>query len=210
MMGVMAGRDRRPDPEVEILFEGDADRIVDVPILGDGWGDDAETVGSGPHVVGRDRLGDVVASVNETVAEMREQQLEAQQSGATTRTTIFPERTAQVVQATKVPLGDVLALLAQGLQGPGLSLTPEVADIEHGIAVVRGRLRMRVVPLPRTVELRVYPTASANLTVLELLPLRRWMPQTRRYLAAGVPAITALTNRLETAAANAKRHSDET
>ena len=197
--------ERTPRPEVEVLFEGDADQVVDVPILGDAWRDD-DAVGDPSHVVGSDRLGHVVSIVSDTVETIREQRREEQMAAGTTGTTMFPERQAQVIQATKVPLGDVLALLAQGLTTPGLDLDDTIPTADDGIAVFPGRLRMKILPLPRVVELRVYPTASSNLTVLELQPRRKWWPQMRRYLSAGVPRITELTDRIERAAAAGQRH----
>ena len=198
--------DRAPRPEVEVLFEGDADQVVDVPILGDAWQPE-DAVGDPSHVVGSDRLGHVVSIVSDTVETIREQRREEQMAAGGTSTTMFPERQAQVIQATQVPLADVLALLAQGLTTPGLDLDDTVPTANDGIAVFPGKLRMKVLPLPREVELRVYPTASSNLTVLELQPRRKWMPQTRRYLSAGVPRITELTDRIERAAASGARHS---
>ena len=198
--------DRAPRPEVEVLFEGDADQVVDVPILGDAWQPE-DAVGDPSHVVGSDRLGQVVSIVSDTVETIREQRREEQMAAGGTSTTMFPERQAQVIQATQVPLADVLALLAQGLTTPGLDLDDTVPTANDGIAVFPGKLRMKILPLPREVELRVYPTASSNLTVLELQPRRKWMPQTRRYLSAGVPRITELTDRIERAAASGARHS---
>ncbi|MEM7287090.1 MAG: hypothetical protein AAF480_12120 [Actinomycetota bacterium] len=192
-------------PEVEVLFEGDADHVVDVPILGDAWHAE-ETTGDPSHVVGTDRLGHVVSVVSDTVEAIREQRREEQMAAGGTSTTMFPERQAQVIQATKVPFVDVIALLAQGLTAPGLALDDTVPRADEGIAIFPGRLRMKILPLPRVVELRVYPTASSNLTVLELQPRRKWMPQTRRYLSAGVPRITELTDRIERAAASGARH----
>ena len=197
--------ERPPRPEVEVLFEGDADQIVDVPILGDAWKQESDEP-EPSHVVGNDRLGHVVSVVSDTVEAMREQRREEQMAAGGTSTTMFPERQAQVIQATQVPLADVLALLAQGLTTPGLELDDTVPRTDDGIAVFPGRLRMKILPLPRSVELRVYPTASSNLTVLELQPERKWMPQTRRYLSAGVPRITELTDRIERAAASGPRH----
>lgn len=194
------------EPEVEFLFEGDADAIVDVPILGDGWADEQQDDASS-HVVGSDRLAQVVTVVSDTVDQIREQRREEQMSAGTGGgATLFPERQAHVIQATQISFPDVLALLAQGLATPRLRLDSTTPTADEGIAVFTGHLRMRVVPVPRRIELRVYPTQSSNLTVLELQPQRTWMPRTRRYLRTGIPAITDLTDRIERAAGTSRRH----
>lgn len=199
------------DPEViEILFEGDANqRPRDF-----GWSNDPDSELE-PHptrVVGNDRLAALVFAVSDNVAELRAQQRAETSGGGATGSamaTVFPEKTAQVVQATQTPLDLVLALLAGGVVDESSkrltlddAVTPTIAD---GVASFAGRLRLRRPPGRRLVDLRVYPTASHNLTVLELLPKRPWMAQTDRYLAAGVPAITELTDAIEAAAAAATR-----
>ncbi len=157
--------------------------------------------------MGSDRLAQVVTIVSDTVDQIREQRREEQMAAGTGGSaTLFPERQAHVIQATQVPFPDVLALLAQGLATPRLRLDGTTPVADDGIAVFTGRLRMRIVPVRRRIELRVYPTQSSNLTVLELQPLRTWMPQTRRYLGTGVPTITDLTDRLERAAGSSRRH----
>ena len=194
------------DAEVELVFEGDADAVVDVPIVGRAWLDDHPDHGEATsQVVGADRLAQVVTVVADTVEQVREQRRTERMAAGSGGTTLFPERQARVIQATQVRFADVLAVLAQGVATPGLRLDSTVPTAQHGIAVFTGRLRMRSGPVARRVELRVYPTQSSNLTVLELQPQRTWMPQTRRYLRAGVPAITDLTDRIERAAAAGER-----
>lgn len=191
-------------PEVELVFEADFGpvpddaEIVAVPITGPDGEQLPEWSG---HLVGHDRLADVVEGVSATLEQMRDHRREARarNTGAARETSLLPERVAQVVQGTQVDLGSVLALLASGLATPALELDESPPDTERGMAVYEGRLRMPG-PLPRRrVVLRVYPTASANLTVLELLPRHPWVRQTRTYLRAGVPAITDLTDRIEAA-----------
>ena len=48
----------------------------------------------------------------------------------------------------------------------------------------------------RRATLRAYPSPSANLTVLELIPVRPRLLPTRAFIRAGVPAIATLGNRL--------------
>jgi hypothetical protein len=193
--------------EVQIVFEGDAD--VRAPDLGRPDSGDGD-VHSGPgttHVVGNDRLATLVTTVGHSVTELREQRLNDAMAGLSggVLSTVLPERVAQIIQATQTPLDLVLALLADGIADAshGLALRLERTTepiIEAGVATYRGRLRMNRPPTRRPVELRIYPTASGNLTVVELLPRRRWMPQTKRYLTAGVPAVSELTDTLEAAA----------
>ncbi|MGI9621647.1 MAG: hypothetical protein ACR2PK_02325 [Acidimicrobiales bacterium] len=211
----MSGSEEEPERKVEIVFEGADDGPVDVPIArpadeprpGPDTGststrnplDSGEEAPASGHVVGKDRLGNVVGAVNDTVEQLRQQRREAQLvgSGGPSRTTLFPERTAQVIQATQVDIAIVLQLISDGIVSGALELDAAVGVPRDGVAVFTGRLRMPTSRLNRRIELRIYPTASTNLTVLELLPRRRWMPQTERYLKAGVPVITDLTDRIE-------------
>ena len=48
----------------------------------------------------------------------------------------------------------------------------------------------------RRATLRAYPSPSSNLTVLQLIPARRRLFQTRAFVRAGVPAIATLSARL--------------
>ncbi len=196
-----------PDSEpIEILFEGDATANRDF-----GWstGDGDEPTPT--RVVGNDRLAALVFAVSDNVAELRSQQRAESHAGASggAIASVFPEKTAQVVQATQTPLDLVLALLADGVASDASRrLTLDQATdpvIAEGVATFPGRLRLKQSPLRRSVDLRIYPTASHNLTVLELLPRRRWVPQTDRYMAVGVPAITELTDAIEAAAAAVTR-----
>ncbi len=186
-----------PDPRrVEILHEGDADEPVRVPIADQGAGPPPPG-----HVVGRDPLGsaiDAVASIADPAAPGRvpPQQRPPQP--------FFWRRAAQVVQATRVPFETVSSLLGERVaEADGLRLGARVGR-GAGEVVFAGRLGGRRGRGGRRVRLRIYPTPSANLTILELLPERRWMPQTDRYLRRGVPAVSDLTDRIEAAAAGGR------
>lgn len=187
-------------PHVEIVYEGDASG--DRPSfagLGEA-GDDPPGASTG-HVVGTDRLGALIGAVSDTVDDIRDQRPEAgTDMGALSA--VLPERVAQVIQATQVPVDVVVALLTDTAIGRtgALRLDPTPPRITGGVATFTGRLRLQRPPGRRHVDLRVYPTTSANLTILELLPRRRWMPQTERYLRSGVPAVSELTDRIEAAA----------
>ncbi len=191
--------------EVQIVFEGDADAY-----RGEAGVDDPDALVRPTHVVGNDHLASLVTAVGDSVAELREQRRADAMAGLSggVLSTVLPERVAQIIQATQVPLDLVLALMADGIAGPdhgrALRLDSTIEPVvESGVATYRGRLTMTRPPTRRPVDLRIYPTASANLTVLELLPRRRWMPQTERYLSAGVPAVSELTDAIEAAAAAA-------
>lgn len=199
----MAGKADGEPPEIQIVFEGDSDAPPTAA---------ASDIEAAPppsfHAVGSDPLGAVAASVADTVAEIRRHREEVrateQATNQAARHDLAMERLAQVVQATSVPLEAVLLLLRTSVpRAEHLELTDREPDVRDGVAVFNARLKQRRPPMARRVELRVYPTTSGNLTVLELLPTRAWWGQTRRYLEAGVPAITDLTDRLEAAAAEA-------
>ena len=155
------------------------------------------------HTAGRDPIGDAIGSVAESVEQHRAQraQAAAQYRGSSALANLISQRVAQVVQATKVEFPEVLELIQTEVRTATqlriLDHTPGSADKPD---IFDGYLRLRRPPTRRRIELRVYPSASGNLTVLELLPRRGWMPQTKRYLQAGVPAITDLTDRIEAAA----------
>ena len=155
------------------------------------------------HDVGGDRLGAALGTVADSVAQARDRKAEAAvlaMAGPGSRfADLLPDRTAQVVQATPLGTSDVITMLeAGGSVSPTLTgLTKRAGSASERVAVFDGVLHLSRPSTRRRVELRIYPTASGNLTVLELLPRRVWMPQTKRYLAAGVPAITELTDDLE-------------
>lgn len=84
---------------------------------------------------------------------------------------------------------------------PGLRV--DVDSLEVGVhgsswdaTVTWGRLRRRT----RPATLRAYPSRSANLTVLELVPTRSRLIHTRAFVRAGVPAIATLCSRINRAA----------
>lgn len=113
-------------------------------------------------------------------------------------------RTAHVVQATRVGVDVVVAMLTAALGAdvagnPGALRLEGSTTRENGDTEFVGRLRMSRHTW-RRVRILAYSTPSENLTVLEMLPARSWVRQTRRYLRAGVPAMTALTDELEAAA----------
>ena len=186
-------------PRVEIVYEGDTDgeRATFAGLSDAGGEPPADHAG---HVVGTDRLGALVGAVSDTVDDIRDQRPDGADTSALSA--VLPERVAQVIQATQVPVDVVVALLTDTAIGRtgALRLDPAPPRITGGVATFHGRLRLQRPPGRRHVDLRVYPTTSANLTVLELLPRRRWMPQTERYLRAGVPAVSELTDRIEAAA----------
>lgn len=198
-----------PDPpEVELLFEGDVDEPARVPVVRrDPEASPTLRGSSAPeaaepsfHTVGADPLGAIAETLSDTLEELRQQRAATRTSdagGTTPRHDDVVDGVAQVVQATSIPLERVLAYLASVDEVAGLRLSAPHPTVLEGMAVYSGVLRLQRPPTRRRIELRVYPTSSGNLTVLELLPQRNWMPQTKRYLQAGVPAITALTDRIE-------------
>lgn len=161
---------------------------------------DDETVARPGHIVGHDRLADVVTTFGSTLESLRASQGRAPRHNLPTGSGTNQKRIAQVVQATPIDAGRVVELIrADAACVPLLVLDTGQPAVGRGDVVFPGRLRMPG-GTRRRVDLRIYPTASGNLTVLELLPRRSWMPQTRRYLRAGVPAITALSDAIEAAA----------
>ncbi|MFN3218001.1 MAG: hypothetical protein ACE367_16015 [Acidimicrobiales bacterium] len=187
--------DRRP---------GDTGGLVDDDLAHDfgigGLGPDPHSTAAG-HVVGHDRLADVVATFGSTLESIRASQGRAPRHNLPTGSGTNQKRIAQVVQATPIDATRVVELIrSNAARIPLLALDADDPAVGRGDVVFPGRLRMPG-GTRRRVELRVYPTTSGNLTVLELLPRRSWMPQTRRYLRAGVPAITALSDAIEEAAA---------
>lgn len=205
--GAVAGSDDPEPPEIDMVFEGDVTEPVHVPIAavpGDPGAPDTDVKAPEPefHTVGRDPLGQVAGAMSDTVAHLRAQRLESRAAaigtGRGSNHDHAIERMAQVVQATPVDIDVVLGLLTDGTvrSATNLRLTGE-PGVRNGVVLFDGYLRLRRPPTRRRIELRVYPTASGNLTVLELLPRRDWMPQTKRYLRSGVPAITDLTDRIE-------------
>lgn len=111
----------------------------------------------------------------------------------------WPDRHAQVVQATKVEPGRVGQHVSDrvGLVHNQLRID-STARTARGQFEADGQLYLGLARW-REVTLRIYPTPSANLTVIEMLPRRAWMPQTARYLAAGVPAVAELIRQIEAA-----------
>ena len=191
----MADEDDVEAAHVEIVFERD---------LSDRFGGSADT-DSNAHTVGRDPFGEAIASVAESVEQHRTQRAQAssQYRGSSALTNLISQRVAQVVQATKVPFPDVLQLIQTEVRAAKqLRILEHTAGDPNKPDTFDGYLRLRRPPTRRRIELRVYPSASGNLTVLELLPRRAWMPQTKRYLESGVPAITDLTDRIEAAASD--------
>ena len=80
---------------------------------------------------------------------------------------------------------------------PGLDVNVDSLTIDtHGSSwdatVTWGRLPRR----SRSATLRAYPSRSANLTVLELVPRRRRLIHTGAFIRAGVPAIATLSCRI--------------
>ena len=143
----------------------------------------------------------MVATFGSTLDSIRASQGRAPRHNLPTGSGGNQKRIAQVVQATPVDATLVVELIrSNAARATLLALDADDPAVGRGDVVFPGRLRMRG-RTRRRVELRVYPTASGNLTVLELLPRRSWMPQTRRYLRAGVPAITELSDAIEEAAA---------
>lgn len=83
---------------------------------------------------------------------------------------------------------------------PGLNVDVDSLVVgAHGSSwnatVSWGRLRRRT----RRATLRAYPSRSANLTVLELVPTRPRLIHTRAFIRAGVPAIATLCSRINQA-----------
>lgn len=86
---------------------------------------------------------------------------------------------------------------------PGVAV--DVKSLEVGstgsswaATVTCGLLRRRT----RPATLRAYPSPSANLTVLELVPTRSRLIHTRSFIRAGVPAIATLGLRINQVAGN--------
>jgi len=197
------GKRGRDEPEVELLFEGDLNARPVTPLDTEALEDNGEAAPNF-HSVGADPLAKAVSSVADSLAAARTARSEAAAIGMANQSSRFsdllPERTAQVVQATRAPARHVIQVLRARVDGEPFNdtlwLTGSTDTGRNDVGIFEGSLAMRWPSTRRRIELRVYPTSSGNLTVLELLPKRIWMPQTRRYLAAGIPAISAMTREL--------------
>ena len=122
----------------------------------------------------------------------------------------------QILQATRSSPNEVVAFINEGIAiGPwGRRLTIargsariRVSDGDRQVATSAAQvLRNEVVfagrlwagyPPARSVNVMVYPSASQNLTVIEVLPIRIWPGSTSLFLRAGVASITQLTDEIE-------------
>ena len=189
-----------PLPVVPIVHEGDVhsshalrERFAapkpDDPV------DDTDTIVQ-HETFGDDIVTQAVASVEDWIDRARETFAPPPVEGTRSTNPLLPKRFAQVIQATHTPMADVLAALDDrtGVWRDRLRIDgrlPSPKSTGRRETMYGARLRMPILGR-RRVTLRVYPTPSTNLTVIEMLPKRRWMPQTRRYLHAGVPAVTTL------------------
>lgn len=80
---------------------------------------------------------------------------------------------------------------------PAAGLTVDPASLEVDRGGLRWRARLRTGPLGRRrANLRLYPSPSRNLTVLELIPQSRRPFRTRSFVRWGVPAVGELAARL--------------
>ncbi len=121
---------------------------------------------------------------------------------------------AQIVQATRLSPTIVVNHLNRGTSTGRLfrrlaitrgTATVRVADGDRASGTPNaGRNEVAfeghlwaVFPPVRRVVVRVYPSASNNLTIIEVLPTRLWTGSTRWFIRAGVHAVTALTDEIE-------------
>lgn len=181
--------------EVVIVSTGDADtyRLV---------GDPEEL----PETAA-DRLAHAIAEARDAITEPRRIAGYENEGLSTGRNSLWwPDRTAQVVQVTSRGPAAVGELLTARIgQTHGRLRILDVVMRSPRQFSAEARLRVRGTGW-RSVTLTVYPTPSSNLTVIEMMPRRAWMPQTKRYLAAGVPAITAFREDLETDSDDSPRY----
>lgn len=182
--------------------DGQAMPAVDVVIVSQ-RDDDAYRLVGDPETLpetGPDRVGRAMAEAGAAIAEARRTtgyEHDGLPSGGTSLW--WPDGTAQVVQATSIKPKAVAVFLASriGQANRYFRITSVVARTSSQFNA-NAQLRIRGTGW-RDVTLKIYPTPSANLTVIEMMPRRAWMPQTKRYLAAGVPAITELKEEVEAA-----------
>lgn len=202
--GAMTKPSRETLPTVPVVRECDipSRRVLDERFS---LSDDHDDVTGDEVVVQHETFGDdpvtrAVASVEGWIERALESLSVATVESTGSANPLRPKRFAQVIQATRTPLDEVLSALEarQGTWHERLRIDrrlPPSKGTGRQEIMFAARLRMPIVGR-RAVTLRVYPTPSRNLTVIEMLPTRRWMPQTRLYLHVGVPAITQLMRRL--------------
>ena len=180
--------------------EGLVDPSAEVVIVSRGDGDTYRLVGD-PEVVpasGSDRLAFVMAEARDAITEPRRIAGYDNDGLPAGRNSLWwPDRTAQVVQVTNrrpAAVGELLIARIGETHGRLRILDVVVRSPTQFSA--EAQLRLRGTGWSG-VTLTVFPTPSTNLTVIEMMPRRAWMPQTKRYLAAGIPAITDLRAELE-------------
>lgn len=182
------------------VSEGEEIPSFKVVIVPPGDNDSYQLVGDPQAVPATtsDRLAQGMAEAGEAIAEVRRTTGYGHDGLPSGGTSLWwPDRASRVVQATTVNPNEVVAFLTGriGQVNPRLRITA-VEERTRNQVSANAQLRVRGTGW-WGVELTIYPTPSANLTVIEMMPRRAWMPQTRRYLAAGVPAITGLRADLE-------------
>lgn len=79
---------------------------------------------------------------------------------------------------------------------PRLAVDPTSLEVDHRGYTWRAKVRCRRFVPSRPATLRVYPSPSGNLTILELVPMRPGRIPTSSFVTAGVTAVTALGLRL--------------
>jgi hypothetical protein len=79
---------------------------------------------------------------------------------------------------------------------PHLVVDPVSLEVDHRGYTWRAEVRCRRLAPSRPATLRVYPSPSGNLTIVELVPTRPGRIPTSSFIRAGVEALTALGLRL--------------
>ena len=104
----------------------------------------------------------------------------------------------------KIDRGSATVQLASGQLASGQLASEQLARSDTKASSKGGRHEVlltatlfTVFPLLRKVAVRVYPSASQNLTIIDVLPLRSVPGSTKWFIAAGVAAVTELTDRIE-------------
>jgi hypothetical protein len=180
---------------------GDEVPPVDITVYAaNEWGRGEADLAAENETPGTDGLPWAVAEAEAAIARVRDAgTYDEGRLPASGNSLWWPDRSAQVVQATQVGPQEVGEFLRARVGEPHDQLRIE-SVVGRTPSQFEAKAQLHVRPSGwRGVTLTIYPTPSANLTVIEMLPRRAWMPQTTRYLAAGVPAITELTDQIEAA-----------
>ncbi len=185
-----------------MAWSADEGALDDVPALDVfAVGRDGDLVPVGPAHDPEPPL-DLVAVGTDAINQLREvRATPGPRPGVVTRNRV--ERRGEiedVVQPVLVRPGAVRRVLAAGdlfhEPIPGLEVDLESRQIHGDEVAWKATLGRRRFRRGRRASLTLYPTPSANLSVIELIPARHRRFRTRQFVEAGVPVVETVGRRL--------------